>query len=146
MRGHDTGKFVNKLLPGQEPEFSTQSNRPGIGALFMDEVASTLLYAHDDIEDVPACLNTNGKRFRPLGRYLRQQLRLKMGRDKAVPETVKEKLNQEMQPVRDLAWNGAILADGTKTHSLAKVVKELYAPQTSRLELLEEFNRKEKKL
>lgn len=138
MRGHDTGKFVNRLLPGQEPEFSTQSNRPGIGAFFMDEVASTLLYAHDDIEDVPSSLNTDGKRHRPLGRYLRQQLRMKMGRDKAVPETVKEVISSEMQPLRAFAFDNSL--------SFADVVKEFYAPETTRLEALEEFNRKEKKL
>lgn len=103
----------------------------------MDEVASTLLYAHDDIEDVPGSLR-HGKKMRPLGRYLRQQLRLKMGRDKAVPETVKEKLANEMSPVRALAFD--------QSRSLKEVVKEFYSPQTSRLELLEEFNRKGKKL
>lgn len=126
-----------RLKPGQAPEFSCQSNRPGIGAGFMDEVASTLLYAHDDIEDVPSSLR-HGKKMRPLGRYLRQQLRMKMGRDKAVPETVKEALANEMSPVRDLAFN--------TSRSLKEVVKEFYSPQTQRLELLEEFNTKGKKL
>lgn len=138
MRGHDTGQFVNKLLPGQEAEFSTKSNRPGIGAWFMDEVASTLLYAHDDIEDVPSSLNTDGKRHRPLGRYLRQRLRLRMGREKAVPESVKEVLANEMQPLRDFAFENS--------RSLKEVVREFYAPETARLELLEEFKRKGKKL
>lgn len=145
--GDTSAQFVNRLAPGQEPEFSTQSNRPGIGAHFMDEVASTLLYAHDDIEDVPGSLRDNATmKMRPLGRYLRQQLRKKMGRDPAAPESVKEKLANEMQPVRDLAWNGAILSDGSKTHSLRKVVKDLYAPETARLEALETFNYKRKKL
>lgn len=134
-----TASDDRRLLPGQAPEFSCQSNRPGIGAYFMDEVASTLLYAHDDIEDVPQSLrhSTDGK-MRPLGRYLTQQLRKKMGRDGAAPETVKEKLANEMQPVCAFAFDNS--------RSLKEVVKELYAPETSRLELLEEFNRKGKKL
>nr|DAV46556.1 MAG TPA: hypothetical protein [Microviridae sp.] len=137
--GSDTGGFVKELTSEQTPEFSTQSNRPGIGAYFMDEVASTLLYAHDDIEDVPASLRDNQTmKFKPLGRYLRQQLRLKMGRDKAVPATVKEALANELSPLRDFAFQNS--------RSLKEVVKEFYAPETARLELLEEFNRKGKKL
>lgn len=132
-----TGVDDRRLEVGQAPEFATMSNRPGIGAGFMDEVASSLLYAHDDIEDVPLVLR-HGKKMRPLGRYLRQQLRKKMGRDKAVPVSVIERLGDEMRPMREFAF--------FNSRSLQGVVTEVYAPQTARLEFLEEFNRKGKKL
>lgn len=67
------------------------SLRPGIGALFMDEVASQLLrYGLDDFEDVPTELR-HGNRTLPLGRYLTRRLRTRIGRS---PETPEKKLKE----------------------------------------------------
>lgn len=71
-------------LNGRHPEFSRQSNRPGIGADFMHEVASSLL-AHDleELSDVPLTLR-QGARELPLGRYLRRRLRELTGKPVSV--------------------------------------------------------------
>lgn len=133
-----TGKDDVRLEDGQHPEFARMSNRPGIGAFFMDEVASTLLETDTVGEDVPGALGHGKGKYKPLGRYLRQQLRLRVGRDKGVPQSVQEAMRNEMQPLRTFAFDNS--------RSLAGVVKEAYHPETLRLELLEEFNKKGKKL
>lgn len=113
------------------------SLRPGIGAGLMDDVASTLLFQEFDREDVPSVLR-HGKKMQPLGRYLRQRLRERIGRDKGVPAAVVERMANEMQPLRAFAFDNS--------RSLSQVVTEFYSPETTRLELLDEFNRKGKKL
>lgn len=128
-----------RLKPGQFPEFARMSLRPGIGADMTHEIASSLLANEFDGEDVPGVLRhcQTGK-MEPLGRYLRQQLRLRIGRDKAVPVSVVEAMRDEMQPLRAFAFDNS--------RALSSVVTEFYSPETTRLELLEEFNRKGKKL
>jgi len=133
-----TAKDDVRLEPGQHPEFGRMSNRPGIGAYFMDEVASVLL-EHDDVEseeyDVPGALGHGKNKYRPLGRYLRQQLRAKVGRSKAVPLAVQEKMRNEMSPLRVFAFNNS--------RSLKGVVKEVFAPATQALQL--KFNNQTKR-
>lgn len=91
------GYVVKKLtsrnderLAGREPEFSRMSLRPGIGAPYMDEAASTFLSL--DLEktqaDVPSALRHGGREL-PLGRYLRRQFRVKIGRAPEAPRDVK---------------------------------------------------------
>lgn len=126
-----------RLLSGQHPEFARMSLRPGIGADLMDDVASALMFNEFDGEDVPGVLR-HGMKMQPLGRYLRQRLRQRIGRDKSVPAVVVERMKDEMQPLRAFAFDNS--------RSLSSVVKEFYSPETTRLELLEEFNRKGKKL
>lgn len=124
-------------LEGRYPEFIRMSKKPGLGVGMMDEVASTLMSTETLGEDVPAFLR-HGKKLMPLGRYLRQQLRLRVGREKIVPKSVMEAMANEMSPVREFAFQNS--------RSLKDVVTEFYSPETSRLELLEEFNKKGKKL
>lgn len=74
------------------PEFSRQSNRPGVGALAMSVLADTVetdfgLDEYLETGDVPRELRHGGKRW-PLGRYLREKLRKELG----VPESEKEKI------------------------------------------------------
>lgn len=72
-------------LKGRHPEFARMSNRPGIGALVIKDVAESL-NSDAGMElllrngDVPAALS-HGKRSLPLGRYLRSKLRQEMGLD-----------------------------------------------------------------
>lgn len=88
VAGYTVKKMTAKddaRLNGRFPEFARMSNRPGIGAFFMDEVASTLMMLNvDDQPDVPDRL-AHGTKQMPLGRYLRQQLRKKLGRDAKEP-------------------------------------------------------------
>jgi len=84
-------------LDGRHPEFARMSNRPGIGAGMMDDMASTLMENRlEDIEDVPNALR-HGKRILPLGRYLTRRLRTRIGRDANTPETVLKAREEDMQ-------------------------------------------------
>lgn len=92
-------------LNGRHKEFSRQSNRPGIGADFMWEAASTMMkFSLDDLSktegDVPVTLR-HGSKEMPLGRYLRRKLRKYLGRDEKTPDHVLQKLAEEMQPLRE---------------------------------------------
>lgn len=125
-------------LNGRKPEFARMSLKPGIGASMMDEVASILLQMDEsDLEDVPTSLRHNG-RLMPLGRYLRQQLRLRIGRDKKSPTSILEKRKEEMRPLRDFAFINSI--------SFKEAVKDFYAPETERLERVFNLRKKGKML
>lgn len=83
--GYVTKKMVSKddrRLAGRLPEFARMSLRPGIGAPAIQQVAEALQNksgwdAIDKLGDVPNVLRTCG-RVMPLGRYMRQRLRLGM--------------------------------------------------------------------
>lgn len=81
------------FLEDRVPEFSTQSNRPGIGFHAMHDVASELMRLDLDASqaDVPSALR-HGSRLLPLGRYLTHKLREMVGKDgKAPPEVLAER-------------------------------------------------------
>lgn len=70
-------KHGDERLDGRHPEFARMSNRPGIGADMMSNVAQSLVkfdLAKDGPEDVPLALR-HGASELPLGRYLRRRLR-----------------------------------------------------------------------
>lgn len=90
--------FLDSL--GIIPEFARMSLRPGIGAHAMEDVAETLMTEHGcdligNLGDIPTQL-AHGKKMKPLGRYLSQKLRERLGHDKKVPLEVLQKNNQEM--------------------------------------------------
>lgn len=120
LAGYVTKKMTMRddpRLMGREPEFARMSNRPGIGADFMWENASTLLtYDLHTQPDVPSGLR-HGKKVYPLGRYLQKKARLYVGKkdDKAPPETL-AKVQAELQPVRESAFNAS--------QSFAKALEE----------------------
>lgn len=95
-------------LEGRHPEFTRMSLRPGIGAGFTDEMASTLLeYRLDDEPDVPNAVRV-GAGIMPIGRYLRRNLRARIGRDvKTPPETINEMV-EELRPLRESAFSAAL--------------------------------------
>lgn len=86
-------------LEGKAPEFCRMSLRPGIGADAMWDVASTLLEL-DRSGDVPQGL-VHGRRNMPLGRYLRNLLRVRTGRNEG---GVKEDQIARSEEMRSL-WN-----------------------------------------
>lgn len=110
VAGYVTKKLTaadDERLHGRHPEFARMSNRPGIGADAMDDVASTLMeYGLDTAEDVPAALR-HGSRLFPLGRYLRRRLRTRIGRDEKAPQSVLEKAEAELRPLREIAYSYA---------------------------------------
>lgn len=88
-------------LGGRHPEFSRQSNRPGIGADAMHDVASVVLN-HDLIAregDVPSALR-HGKKVMPLGPYLTRRLRKLCGEDEKAPQAKLDAIDAELLPLR----------------------------------------------
>lgn len=122
--------YVTKTIGGdglgdRHPPFSRMSNRPGIGCFFMDEVASDLLYDESlgrVWKDVPRALKNSGKKW-PLGKYLRRQLRKRMGRDEKAPKESYKEWDAAMQPLRDYAKK--IAPKGQYYETLRGVVQDL---------------------
>lgn len=110
--GYVTKKITNpkgeEELAGRHPEFARMSNRPGLGAGVIDEVASTIMQhrLEDALEDVPTTLR-HGKKLLPLGRYLRRRLRTRIGRDPNAPQSILDKMEEEVRPLRETAQNAA---------------------------------------
>lgn len=106
IAGYVTKKLTDgrdARLNGRHPEFTRQSNRPGIGADAMDEVASVLMeLGLDAAPDVPAAL-THGRSTWPLGRYLRRRLRTRIGRSPDAPKETIQQMEEKLRPVREAA-------------------------------------------
>lgn len=104
VSGYVVKKFskAHPDLKGRVPEFGKHSQ--GLGLAAMDEVASELL-GLDPAKafpegDVPSALR-HGKKFLPLGRYLRGKLRLRVGfPDEKAPEAVRQAKEAEMRAMR----------------------------------------------
>lgn len=86
------------------PEFARMSLKPGIGAGAVPDVASVVMqYKLEEKEgDVPSGLR-HGRGVMPLGRYLRNKLRLQCGLPEGAPDHVIEALRQGLLPVFDYA-------------------------------------------
>jgi len=102
IAGYVTKKMNRKEDPrlcGRHPEFVRMSLKPGIGAGFVPEIASTLLaLGIEDMPDVPSSLR-HGSSVYPLGRYLRRLLRKHVGRDPNAPQATLKAIQDEMSPV-----------------------------------------------
>lgn len=116
------------------------SNKPGIGAWFADEIASTILNHNleDALVDVPLVLR-HGKKMYPLGTYLRRAIRQRIGRDKNAPQAVLDAIKEEMRPVREAAFANA--PAGFKELAFREALIEASHGQTLRLELLQRIRR-----
>lgn len=114
-------------LDGRYPEFSRQSNRPGIGAAGMDAVAKELerFNLSGRMEDVPTALRF-GSKVLPLGRYLRRRLRILEGGDGSAPKEVQLARSRELLPLRVIAQNSQ--------KSLKEVIIEMNAGAVANLE------------
>lgn len=91
-------------LQGREKEFAAMSLKPGIGAGFMDEVASTFLeHKLDTIQpDVPNSLAHSGRPM-PLGPYLTKRLRKRVGMDEKAPMETHYKAQEKLRPMFEAA-------------------------------------------
>lgn len=103
-------KKITKNYPGLEKhhEFSRMSLRPGIGVPALPELADITL--RDGIietrGDVPAAVRISGK-ILPLGRTLRQKLRLQCGLAANAPAATLDALQEELSPLREAAFNAS---------------------------------------
>lgn len=95
-------------LGGRHPEFARMSLRPGIGADSCWQLASDMMRFNLDelLSDVPHQLQ-HGKMKFPLGRYLRMRVRRYLGKEEKTPEHVIQKMEEEMRPVREAAFNAS---------------------------------------
>jgi len=103
IAGYVTKKMTDKndvRLEGRYPEFCRMSNRPGIGADAMHDVASAIMQFNLDTEltDVPSVLR-HGSRQLPLGRFLRRKLRTLIGRHKNAPQSTILAQQEELRPL-----------------------------------------------
>lgn len=95
-------------LRGKEPEFSTKSLRPGLGAFAVDALASAFLDEKREALDVPTYVEFGGQKY-PLGRYLTHRLRSKMGISNAVAQALRVTYSQEkMRELRAAAEETSI--------------------------------------
>lgn len=78
-----------RLKPNQHPEFSRKSLKPGVGFGVLDALAYAITRYNllTPQGDVPVTLRHGGTEW-PLGRYLRRQLRLKLGLDERSPNVL----------------------------------------------------------
>lgn len=119
VRGLDASKceylarYVTKKMTKKEdarllnrhPEFSRQSRRPGIGKAAMAGLATeiTKWFKTDEIVDVPLMLG-QGKKTLPLGRYLRNKLRVELGLPEGAPdEVLRQAWVEEVLPLLQMA-------------------------------------------
>lgn len=94
-------RFDDPRLDGRHPEFARMSLRPGLGMMAMHDLADVILRLDLDHSepDVPSGLR-RGKKIWPLGRYLRQQLRLLTGKDKNAPPAALLEAAARLLPMR----------------------------------------------
>lgn len=96
---------------GLHPEFARMSNRPGIGALAIPDIAASLLAVENGrcvalMDDVPTSLLMGRKSF-PLGRYLRRKLRAELGLPPGAPAEVLAQWEAEMRLVLETEFGPA---------------------------------------
>lgn len=90
-----------KILAGRHPEFTRMSLKPGIGASAMDDLisGSGVHLWHDG--DVPSFLRHGGKKM-PLGRYLKEKIREKLGLcDTGTPQDKLGEVYDKMQALHE---------------------------------------------
>lgn len=126
-------EYVQETLDGRHPEFARMSRRPGIGSGFCDEIASTLLtHGLETPEHLPTHLN-HGRRQLPLGSYLRDKIRERVGLSKEeVTAYNVQKSKELMQALRDDAYDNA--SPGFKAFAFKQKVIDAGKGQRDRVE------------
>lgn len=119
-------------LLGRHPEFSRQSNRPGIGAPSVARVAEVIRSVPrlriEDIVDVPSALMLSGKPL-PLGRYMRAKLRLALGLPEGTPdEVLHQAWHEQVLPLLKISQTDK------ETVSLREAFRKANAPHEASLE------------
>lgn len=122
-------------LNGRHPEFSRMSNRPGIGASAMEDVARVIAQNKIAPEDVPSYLQ-RGRKHYPLGRYLQRRLRKELGRDEQTPEEVLAVWQDELRSLREAARSDE--ENPAAKHHLLKKYKGRRASKAARFQIFEQ--------
>lgn len=137
IAGYVSKKYTSaQSYKGRVKPFSRMSLRPGIGAGMMDEVASTLMQHgfEEKLDDVPTHLAHGAKNW-PIGRYLRRRLRTRIGREGNSPAATLQKIEKDLQPVREAAFNNS--------QSLKKAVLSLTEGQRIKIYARERRSKRE---
>lgn len=99
-----TAKEDARLL-GRHPEFPRQSRRPGLGYPAVAQMARSIEYyvTASDLVDVPSAVK-QGKGHLPLGRYMRNKLRIALGLPEGAPdEVLRQAWYEQVLPVLEMA-------------------------------------------
>lgn len=125
-------RYDDPRLDGRDPEFARMSLKPGIGAYWMDEVASTFMQFNLEKTqvDVPSTLRHGSKHW-PIGRYLQRRLRKLVGRDEKTPQAVIDKAQSQVSDVREAAFN----ASESFEEALARKMKPVAARNKARADI-----------
>jgi len=90
-------------LRGKNPEFSTKSLRPGLGAFAIDALANAFTAQKREAIDIPTYIEFGGQKY-PLGRYLTNRFRAKTGISNAIAQAIRSTYSQEqMHELREVA-------------------------------------------
>lgn len=93
----------DRRLRGREPEFARMSLRPGLGADAVSNVIAALSNSGlAEGRDAPAALR-HGAKVLPIGRYLRERLRLRLGVSDALKARSLEEWKEELRELREAA-------------------------------------------
>lgn len=106
----------------------------------MDDIASGIMELGLEFDDVPEVIAIGKKKY-PLGRYLRRNLRKKLGRDEKAPETIQNEIQEKLRPLREIAEANA--PRGFKTFYLKNLIID--AHEGKRLRLEGKYNRGKKR-
>lgn len=93
-------------LAGRHPEFSRQSRRPGVGAFAVAQMVQLVNQYCDphELHDVPNHILVAAGKQQPLGRYMRNKLRLALGLPEGAPEDVlREAWEEQVLPMWKVA-------------------------------------------
>lgn len=90
-------------LRGNEPEFSTKSLHPGLGANAIDALAKSFITQKLSVLDIPSYVEFGGQKY-PLGRYLTNRFRKTAGIDNATARAIRATYAKEkMLELREVA-------------------------------------------
>ncbi|MEM2002467.1 MAG: hypothetical protein QXT77_07480 [Candidatus Methanomethylicaceae archaeon] len=126
------------------PPFARASNRPGIGAGVCDDIASELLFAGaDEVSSIPRYLS-HGRIKWPLGRYLRNRIRERIGisKEEATAYTYGQ-LDAEMHDLREMALKAA---PGTREATFKELLVSSHDQQRRQKKAKDAIRKQVKKL